>query len=108
MDDHNPIMAMRACRSVLTGREDLLGSWQVVRLRVARPITFPPDPLQIGQWLFFRSTIPASGIYPLRRRARGGIGEDPSPHLTSLFTRPTIWAGAPSALPALDTRTPPI
>jgi hypothetical protein len=89
---------MRSDPSTLTARARFFGSWQVFRLRVARPITFPPDPLQIGQWLCFRSTIPGSGTNPLRRRARGGIREDPSPHLTSLFTRPTIWIGAPSAL----------
>ena len=105
VDDQNPGTPMRSGPSALTARADLFGSWQVFRLRVARSITFPPDPLQVEQWLCFRSTVPGSGTNPLRRRARGGIGEKPSPHLTSLFTRPTLWAGAPTALPALDTRS---
>jgi hypothetical protein len=89
---------MRSDSSALIARAHLFGSWQVFRLRVARPIAFPPDPLQVGQWLCFRSTVPKFGTNPLRRRARGGIGEKPSPHLTSLFTRPVVWAGAPIAL----------
>ncbi len=104
--DCDPGTPMRSDPSALTARAHHFGSWQVFRLRVARPSTFPPDPLQIEQWLYFRSTIPASGINPLRRRARGGIGENPSPHLTSLFTRPASRAGAPTALRDLDTRRP--
>ena len=106
-EDCDPRTPMRSDPSTPTARAHLFGSWQVFRLRVARPIAFPPDPLQIEQWLSFRSTVPGRGTNPLRRRARGGIGENPSPHLTSLFTRPTVWTGAPSALPALDTQSQP-
>jgi hypothetical protein len=88
--DLNPRTPLRSDPSTLIARVHFFGSWQVFRLRVARPITFPPNPLQIGQWLCFRSTVPGCGTNPLRRRARGGIGEKSSPHLTSLFTRPVV------------------
>ena len=48
----------------------------------------------------------SSGTHPSRRRARGGVGESFSPHLTSLFTRSGLRTRAPTARRRLDTRSP--
>jgi len=53
---------VRSYPSTLFARARFFGSWQVFRLRVARPIAFPSDPLRIEQWRLLRSTVP--GLEP--------------------------------------------